>query len=146
NPVYGQGMSVAALGAKVLQEQLQTGDFTSPGFARRVQKASVKPVESAWAMSTSQDRWFPEVEGNPPTFADRALTRYTRRMTRVATTSYRVTSAMCDVTTLQKDAIWLVHPSLLLATVAGPVLPPLEGPPLTPEERTFLNSHAPAAG
>ncbi|MGC4979435.1 FAD-dependent oxidoreductase [Streptomyces sp. DT193] len=146
NPVYGQGMSVAALGAKALQEELQRDGAGAPGLARRVQRAAAKPVEAAWAMSTSQDRQFPDVEGNPPNFADRALTRYVRRMTRVATTSYQVSSAMCDVTTLQKDAIWLVHPSLLLATLAGPVLPPLEGPPLTDEERAFFESYVSTAG
>ncbi|MFG2307859.1 FAD-dependent oxidoreductase [Streptomyces sp. NPDC048566] len=144
NPVYGQGMSVAALGARALQDALRASDPGAPGFARRVQKASAKPVEAAWAMSTSQDRWFPGVEGTPPTFADKLLTRYARRMTRVATTSHRVSSAMCEVTTLQKDAIGLVHPSLLLATLAGPVLPPLAGPPLTPKERAFLTSHTSA--
>ncbi|WP_406834986.1 hypothetical protein ACICHK_41200 (plasmid) [Streptomyces sp. AHU1] len=67
-------------------------------------------------------------------------------MTKMATTSYRVSSAKCDVTTLHKDALWLVHPSLLLATLAGPVLPPLEGPPLTEAERFFFGSYVATAG
>ncbi|MFC4469236.1 NAD(P)/FAD-dependent oxidoreductase [Streptomyces xiangluensis] len=140
NPVYGQGMSVAALGAQALRQELQQTGLTTAGFARRVQQAAAKPVEAAWAMSTSQDRWFPGVVGNPPTIADRLLTRYTRRMTRVATSSYRVSNAMCYVTTLQEDAIRLVRPSLLLATLAGPVLPALSGPPLTGDEGAILHS------
>ncbi|MGW1070577.1 FAD-dependent oxidoreductase [Streptomyces aureus] len=146
NPVYGQGMSVAALGAKALQEELQQGGAEAPGLARRVQQAAAKSVEAAWAMSTSVDRQFPDVQGNPPNAVERALGRYVRRMTKVATTSYRVSSAMCDVTTLQKDALWLVHPSLLLATLAGPVLPPLEGPPLTEAERAWFESYVASAG
>ncbi|MFD5814768.1 FAD-dependent oxidoreductase [Streptomyces sp. NPDC127038] len=146
NPVYGHGMSVAALGAKTLQEELQKGGVEAPGLARRVQRAAAKPVEAAWAMSTSVDRQFPDVAGDPPNALERALGRYVRRMTKVATTSYRVSSAMCDVTTLQKDALWLVHPSLLLATLAGPVLPPLEGPPLTEAERSFFGSYVSTAG
>ncbi|WP_406349734.1 NAD(P)/FAD-dependent oxidoreductase [Streptomyces sp. NBC_00658] len=140
NPVYGQGMTVAALGARALHHELCQTGIAAPGFARRVQRAAAKPVEAAWTMSTSQDRWFPDVQGNPPTIADRLLARYTRRMTRVATSSYRVSNAMCAVTTMQEDAIRLVRPSLLLATLAGPVLPALSGPPLTQSERAILHT------
>ncbi|MER6367236.1 pyridine nucleotide-disulfide oxidoreductase [Streptomyces mirabilis] len=140
NPVYGHGMSVAALGTQALHRELQQRGVATPGFARRVQRAVAKPVGAAWAMSTSQDRWFPGVQGSAPTVADRVLSRYTRRMTRVATSSYRVSAAMCDVTTLQEDAIRLVHPSLLLATLAGPVMPALSGPPLTADEHAMLHA------
>lgn len=94
-------------------------------------------------MSTSQDQWFPEVVGKAPTLADRLLSRYMGRMARVATTSYSVSAAMCAVITLQEDASRLVHPKLLLATVKGPVLEPLAGPPLTPGESAFLDSVGP---
>jgi 2-polyprenyl-6-methoxyphenol hydroxylase-like FAD-dependent oxidoreductase len=140
NPVYGQGMSVAALGAQALSQEVAKTGITAPGLSRRVQRAAARVVNAAWTMSTSQDQWFPGVRGKSPTAADKILTGYTRRMTRVATSSYRVTAAMCRVTTLQGDALRLLHPALLLATLNGPVLPPLSGPPLTAEERAVLRS------
>ncbi|WP_393072255.1 FAD-dependent oxidoreductase [Streptomyces sp. LN704] len=140
NPVYGQGMSVAALGAQAVHRELQQRGVAAPGLARHVQRAVAKPVAAAWAMSTSQDRWFPGVQGSAPSVIDRLLTRYTRRMTRVATTSHAVSTAMCAVTTLQEDAIRLVRPFLLRATLAGPVLPALSGPPLTEDERAMLHA------
>ncbi|MFJ5532912.1 NAD(P)/FAD-dependent oxidoreductase [Streptomyces sp. NPDC093261] len=139
NPVYGQGMSVAALGAQALRRELGGADAAGPGVARRIQCAAAKAVDAAWSLSSSQDRWFPGVLGDRPTLADRVLTRYVRRMTRVATSSYRVSAAMCNVTTLQEEGSRLLRPSLLLATLTGPVLPPLAGPPLTAPERAVLH-------
>ncbi|MEV6378150.1 pyridine nucleotide-disulfide oxidoreductase [Streptomyces sp. NPDC051773] len=140
NPVYGQGMSVAALGALELSRELDRSGIGAPGLARRVQRAAAKVVNAAWAMSVGQDQWFPGVQGKSPTLADRLLSAYVGRMTRVATGSYRVSAAMCRVTTLQADALHLLHPTLLLSTALGPFLPPLSGPPLTPEERNILKS------
>ncbi|MBE4734405.1 MULTISPECIES: FAD-dependent oxidoreductase [Streptomyces] len=140
NPVYGQGMSVAALGALELSRELDRSGIGAPGLARRVQRAAAKVVNAAWAMSVGQDQWFPGVQGKSPTLADRLLSAYVGRMTRVATGSYRVSAAMCRVTTLQADALHLLHPTLLLSTALGPFLPPLSGPPLTPEERKILNN------
>lgn len=140
NPVYGQGMSVAALGARELGRELDRTGIGAPGLARRVQRAAAKVVNAAWTMSVGQDQWFPGVRGKSPTLADRVLSAYVGRMARVATSSYRVSAAMCRVTTLQADALHLLHPTLLLSTALGPFLPPLSGPPLTPEERTILNN------
>ncbi|MFF4541824.1 hypothetical protein [Streptomyces aureus] len=44
NPLFGQGMSVAALGAKALQEELQQGGAEAPGLARRVQQAAIRSL------------------------------------------------------------------------------------------------------
>ncbi|QFR00988.1 pyridine nucleotide-disulfide oxidoreductase [Streptomyces phaeolivaceus] len=138
NPVYGQGMSVAALGARELGRELERTGLGAPGLARRAQRAAAKVANAAWTMSVGQDQWFPGVRGRSPTLADRLLSAYIGRMSRVATGSYRVSAAMCEVTTLQTDALRLLHPTLLLRTALGPVLPPLSGPPLTPRERTIL--------
>ncbi|MEV8034465.1 NAD(P)/FAD-dependent oxidoreductase [Streptomyces sp. NPDC002742] len=145
NPVYGQGMSVAALGAQALSLQSLQADVAAPGFARGVQRAVAGYVSAAYTMSTSQDQWFPEVVGRAPTLVDRLLSRYMGRMARVATTSYDVSAAMCRVITLQADASRLVDPKLLLATLKGPVMEPLTGPPLTPGESAFLDSVGPLA-
>lgn len=140
NPVYGQGMSVAALGAQALGRQLRTTGLTAPGLARRAQRAAGRWVEAAWALSTAQDIWFPDVRGKRPTPADRLMTAYARRLTKAATGSYRVTEIMADVSSLTADATRLLHPALLLAALTGPPLPPLSGPPLTPKERDVLHT------
>ncbi len=88
NPAYGQGMSVAALGARVLDRELRTSGLGEPGLARRVQRRAARPVEAAWTMAVSQDVFYPGTRGGSPGVADRLVTAYTRRMIRTATGSY----------------------------------------------------------
>ncbi|KPI02208.1 monooxygenase FAD-binding protein [Actinobacteria bacterium OK074] len=141
NPVYGQGMAVAALGARALDEELRRGDL-APGLGRRVQRAAARSVEAAWAMSVGQDVWFPDVRGRGPNAVDRLVTRYTRRLTKAATGSYAACAALWDVTGLTEGPTRLLRPGALLSTLNGPLLPPLSGPPLTPYERGVLNGLA----
>ncbi|MFE2530335.1 NAD(P)/FAD-dependent oxidoreductase [Streptomyces sp. NPDC059371] len=145
NPVHGQGMSVAALGAQALSRQLRQTDVTAPGFARDVQRAAARSVSAAYTVSTSQDQWFPEVVGRAPTLSDRLISQYMGRMARVATTSYAVSAARCKVLALQADPSRLLHSELLMATLKGPVMEPSAGPPLTFEESAFVDSVGPLA-
>ncbi|MFD9002101.1 FAD-dependent monooxygenase [Streptomyces sp. NPDC059582] len=134
NPAYGQGMTVAALGAQVLRRELEGTGLTAAGLARRVQRQAARPVDSAWAAAVGQDVWYPETHGARPTAADRLVTRFTRRLTLASTGSYGAAAALWDVTSLQAGPARLLRPSALLAVLNGPLLPPLAGPPLTKEE------------
>jgi 2-polyprenyl-6-methoxyphenol hydroxylase-like FAD-dependent oxidoreductase len=60
NPIYGQGMTVAALEAATLRECLRGGDNDLP---RRYFRASAKPIGVAWQMLASSDLTFPGVAG-----------------------------------------------------------------------------------
>ena len=140
NPAYGQGMSVAAFGARVLGRELaRAGRLDAPGLARRVLRGAARPVDAAWAMAVGQDVLYPETRGGRrPGLADRAVTAYTRRMTRAATGNFAAASALWDVTSMRTPPTRMFHPSAVLAALAGPPLPPLSGPPLTPGEREVL--------
>ncbi|MFJ4691524.1 FAD-dependent oxidoreductase [Streptomyces sp. NPDC088766] len=139
NPAYGQGMSVAALGARVLSRELrQDGGTGTAGLARRVQRGAAASVEAAWTMAVSQDVWFPGTRGGAPTVADRLVTRFTRRVMRTATGSYDAAAALWDVTSLTAGPERLLRPSALLATLSGPALRAAAGPPLTEAERGIL--------
>ena len=78
NPIYGQGMSVAALDAIALRRCLRGGDQDLPG---RFFRASAKTIKVAWRNAVSADLALPEVAGQRPigmrlnnAFADRVLT------------------------------------------------------------------------
>ncbi|MER7233905.1 FAD-dependent monooxygenase [Streptomyces olivaceus] len=140
NPAYGQGMSVAAFGARVLGRELaRSGDLGAPGLARRVLRGAARPVDAAWSMAVGQDVLYPGTRGGRPSAADRAVSAYTRRMTRASTGSYAAASAIWDVTSMRASPARLFHPSAVLAALAGPPLPLLTGPPLTPGEREVLD-------
>ena len=78
NPIYGQGMSVAALDAVALRQALRGGEQDLPG---RFFRASAKTIGVAWRNAVSADLALPEVAGKRSigvrvnnAFADRVLT------------------------------------------------------------------------
>jgi 2-polyprenyl-6-methoxyphenol hydroxylase-like FAD-dependent oxidoreductase len=60
NPVYAQGMTVAALEALILGECLEAG---SDHLARRFFRQASEVVDHAWSVAAGSDLRFPEVEG-----------------------------------------------------------------------------------
>ncbi|WP_208542920.1 FAD-dependent oxidoreductase [Nocardioides euryhalodurans] len=60
NPIYGQGMTVAAEEVLALDAALAEGDDR---LARRFFKAAAAPVDVAWKLSVGSDLALPEVEG-----------------------------------------------------------------------------------
>lgn len=60
NPIYGQGMSVAAMDAVALRESLRRGVTDLP---RRYFRAAAKSIGVAWQIAAGSDLAFPEVEG-----------------------------------------------------------------------------------
>lgn len=148
NPAYGQGMSVAALGALELGRQVGKAGLGAPGLARRAQRSVARHVETAWNIAVGQDVLYPDVRGGRPTAADRVAARYTRRLTRAATGSLTAATALWDVTGLKAGPTRLLRPGTVRATLTGSPLPQLSEPPLTAEERKILDSlnAAPAEG
>ncbi|HVJ91839.1 MAG TPA: FAD-dependent monooxygenase, partial [Labilithrix sp.] len=70
NPLYGQGMTIAAMGAVALGEELASvakeGDRARLGMSRRFQAKQAKIQDVPWMMGTTEDFRYPEVEGKRP--------------------------------------------------------------------------------
>jgi 2-polyprenyl-6-methoxyphenol hydroxylase-like FAD-dependent oxidoreductase len=139
NPAYGQGMSVAALGAGVLARELRRSGLAGPGLARRVLRGAARHVDAAWTTAVAMDVLYPQVKGGRATAAGRLAAAYSRRLTRAATGSYDAAAALWDVTSLTAAPTRVLRPRALLAALTGPVLPPPGEPPLQPSERQVLD-------
>jgi 2-polyprenyl-6-methoxyphenol hydroxylase-like FAD-dependent oxidoreductase len=135
NPVYAQGMSVAAQGLVGLRNALCRQPIDAPGLARRVQRTVARPVALAWELATSQDILFPGTVGHRRTPPGSALMgRYVDRLCRAATGRARVTDAFFSVITLSGPVSSWFRPGVVLGTLRGPGPEPLEGPPLPEAE------------
>ncbi|CAM5379002.1 hypothetical protein SALBM311S_06191 [Streptomyces alboniger] len=82
--------------------------------------------------------WYPQTRGARPNAGDRLVTRYSRRLTRAATGSYRAAAALWDVSSLTAGPGRLLQPATVLAVLNGSLLPPLREPPLSAGEREVL--------
>jgi 2-polyprenyl-6-methoxyphenol hydroxylase-like FAD-dependent oxidoreductase len=110
NPIYGQGMTVAALQAQALGECLRGG---SNDLARRYFRAAAKPIGVAWQFAVGGDLNLPEVEGRR-TLATRLSNRYVDRLQTVAETDMVVAEQFARVVALLDPPERLLYPRMLL--------------------------------
>ncbi|WP_455355895.1 FAD-dependent monooxygenase [Streptomyces sp. SYSU K217416] len=134
NPVYGHGMSVAAKSVVAMQHELRVHGFSTPGIAQRIQRAAARPVGTAWDLATGQDIFYPGASDHPPTLTERALARYIDRVVIKSIRSRRVTRALLDVMTMEREPTRLIRPDILLSSVLDPRRAELVEPPLTEAE------------
>ncbi len=114
NPVYGQGMSAAAVGATILDRCLRNvSQRDTLGFASRFQHQLAKANARPWLLATGEDYRFREVDGPSPGFFTRATHRYLDRVTAVAVGTPRVHLRMAEVIHLVRAPASLFTPSLM---------------------------------
>ncbi|MEO3974591.1 FAD-dependent monooxygenase [Streptomyces sp. CAU 1734] len=134
NPVYGQGMSVAAQGAVELRDALRTHPLDEPGLARRVQRSIARPVGVAWDLATSLDIRYPGARGEQPRPGSGLMNHYVNRLAYAATGRARLTRAFIGVITLSEPLSSWLHPDVVVGALRGPGRRPLGAPPLTVRE------------
>jgi 2-polyprenyl-6-methoxyphenol hydroxylase-like FAD-dependent oxidoreductase len=74
NPIYGQGMTSAAVCASILAAELERR-APRKGFERRFFRRQAQFLDQVWAISTVADFLWPDTVGERP-YSPRALTRY----------------------------------------------------------------------
>ena len=125
NPVYGQGMSVAALEAKVLDVCLrdQQGRGTRndlAGFPQQFQQAIVKAVKVPWMLATGEDFRYPETEGKRPPGMD-LLHWYTRRVNELTASNPMIAGRFYQVLHLLKPPSLLFSPRVVNAVLRNEI-------------------------
>jgi 2-polyprenyl-6-methoxyphenol hydroxylase-like FAD-dependent oxidoreductase len=108
NPIYGQGMSVAATEAKALDDSLAAG---LDGLSRRFYARARKIVDIPWAIATGEDLRFPQVEGRRP-HGFWIVNRYLERVHAVASEDPVVCRRFFDVLNLLAPPSSLMSPRI----------------------------------
>jgi 2-polyprenyl-6-methoxyphenol hydroxylase-like FAD-dependent oxidoreductase len=133
NPIYGQGMAVAAMSAVALRDAL--ADRRGTPTTRRVQRAVLAASRLAWDISAGADRKMPgavgtAIDGGP---ADQVAGWYLGRVQERAPGDPVVGQAFRAVLTLSAPVTALFAPPVARAVLFRPPAPTPTEPPTAPE-------------
>ncbi|MFR9801903.1 NAD(P)/FAD-dependent oxidoreductase [Pseudonocardia sp. RS010] len=120
NPIYGQGMAVAAFSGRELKAEI--ADFTREhpdggldGFAARFQKRLTAIIQNCWDFSTGSDHAVPgvEVDGVPvEQDVDAEAAGYADRVLALATEDRNVTQKFLETMHLVRTSEWMADGDL----------------------------------
>jgi 2-polyprenyl-6-methoxyphenol hydroxylase-like FAD-dependent oxidoreductase len=108
NPVYGQGMTVAAMEALTLRDHLAKGVPSPMPFLRDIAEV----IEAPWQISAGGDLAFPQVEGPRPPMVQ-MMNGYMALLQSAATRDGMVTRAFMRVAGLVDPAPALMTPDMI---------------------------------
>lgn len=117
NPIYGQGMSVAARQAVALQQCLSGG---TAGLASRFFKAAAAVIDNPWTMAVGGDLRYPDIEGPRSRFGD-FINWYLGKVHIAARRDPAVSFAFHSVANLLAEPPSLLHPSVAFRVIKGNV-------------------------
>jgi hypothetical protein len=110
NPVYGQGMTVAALQARVLSSRLRR---PRPLRTREVLRDFTRLLDAPWNMVRGADQSLPGVPGRRP-WPQRLMARYFARLQAAAAHDERVATAFVRVSGMVDEPHALLRPGVAL--------------------------------
>lgn len=114
-PIYGQGITVAALGALLLRQSVQNSAHRSRhDFSAHFQTELAKINTPAWIAATSQDAKYPSVKGAAKSgLPEQIMGWYMDQLIRLTTTEPQVTLALFNVFHMVEAATALFRPAIL---------------------------------
>lgn len=117
NPIYAQGMTVAALEALALRDCLADGAHLDDLSSRYFRRAA-KLLDNPWQLAVSHDLRYPGVLGRRP-LGTRALHRYVERLHDAANHDPVVCRALFDVANMIAPPESLFRPAIIGRLVAA---------------------------
>lgn len=109
NPIYGQGMSVAALEARALGDCLAKGEAK---LASRFFKQASKIIDIPWSTAVGNDLRFPEIEG-PRTVMTKFINWYVGKLHHAAHHDAEVSVAFLKVVNLLAPPPSIMTPGIM---------------------------------
>jgi 2-polyprenyl-6-methoxyphenol hydroxylase-like FAD-dependent oxidoreductase len=118
NPLYGQGMTVALLGATTLKETLRGQRENSlAGLTRRFQRSLARVNAIPWQLATASDSRAPIVEGGNQSWMSKLSTPYFNGLMEILPSSLLARRIFMEVVHLVRPPVSLLHPGLILAVL-----------------------------
>ncbi|GAA1422399.1 FAD-binding monooxygenase [Catellatospora coxensis] len=114
NPVYGQGMTVAAIETTVLAAHVRDGEPQPRAYFRDLAKV----IDAPWTMSAGADLGFPGVEGRR-TMQTRLGNLYIPRLQAAAVHDGRLSAAFLRSAGLVDPPTALMHPRVIARVLRG---------------------------
>ena len=118
NPLYAQGMTVAAMEAEALRACLVRGKGSERGLAKRFFRAAAGAVDVGWDFATGADLALPEVAG-PRSVKVRAGIAYTAQVQAAATVDPEVSEVFGRVLAFVDPPTALLAPAFVNRVVRG---------------------------
>jgi 2-polyprenyl-6-methoxyphenol hydroxylase-like FAD-dependent oxidoreductase len=118
NPIYGQGMSVAAISALELDRCLRDAP---DDLERRFQRRVARSASGAWLIATGEDLRYRETEAAPMRLRTRLINSYVDRVVATANVNPRVCASLLDVIALSSPPASLFSPAVLARVTANRV-------------------------
>ncbi|MEV4195798.1 NAD(P)/FAD-dependent oxidoreductase [Streptomyces toxytricini] len=130
NPVYGHGMTVAALAAGALAAAIRgLTPREAAAAARRIQTRTAAVADTAWQIATSEDMRYPGTEGPPADRATKVLQHYMARVIAGANTDPALSRPFFRVLSLSEPPETLLGPATVVRVLSKWRLP--SSPPMT---------------
>jgi 2-polyprenyl-6-methoxyphenol hydroxylase-like FAD-dependent oxidoreductase len=112
NPIYGQGMTTAALGALTLEQCVQQGQ-TGLAFQKQLSHGIANP----WMMATSEDFRWESTEGGKPSWLTRLIHRYFEQILELVTERTEIYQDFAEVVHMTQSPTILFHPPIVFQVI-----------------------------
>jgi 2-polyprenyl-6-methoxyphenol hydroxylase-like FAD-dependent oxidoreductase len=116
NPIYGQGMTVAAISALALDRCLRED---RDDLERRFQRQVARSGAGAWLVATGEDLRYRETEAAPTRLSTRLINAYVDHVVAAANVDRRVCASLLDVLALTSAPTSLFSPAVLARVTAN---------------------------
>lgn len=117
NPIYGQGMTTAALSALLLDRCLQQTKSKRADrlscVSRSFQTKLAHLLKAPWMMATSDDFRWETTKGGKPTWLTRLIHRYMEQVITASTNEPAIYQAFIEVVHMIKPPVALFRPRIL---------------------------------
>lgn len=118
NPIYGQGMSCAALQADALGATVRDVGLRSEELPRRFHRRAAKIIDNPWAIAVGADFLHPQTSGPKARGTDQ-VNRYVLRVVRASHTSVELAKSFNLVLNLVEPTRSLARPSVVARVLAS---------------------------